>query len=78
MAWNSIIIEHTCIYGSKVYVFGTHGFSCRRSGGCVPMLIVSRGAPAVLEPVFYMSASTEHSNVFVKVIKWQTIPPLYL
>ena len=31
-----IIVEHTCVCGSKVDVFGTQGLSCRRSGGCIP------------------------------------------
>ena len=32
----SIVVKHTCGCGSKVDVFGTHGLSCRRSGGCIP------------------------------------------
>ena len=28
-----IVVEHKCVCGSKVDVFGTHGLSCRRSGG---------------------------------------------
>ena len=49
-----IIVEHTC-------VCGTHGLSCRRSGGCIPQhaavnetichALVSGGVPAVLELV---------------------------
>ena len=56
-----IVVEHTCVCGSKVDVFGTHGLSCRRSGGRIPRhaavnetirrALVSGGVPAVLEPV---------------------------
>ena len=32
-----IVVGHTCVCGSKVDVFGTHGLSCRRSGaGRIP------------------------------------------
>jgi len=50
-----------CVCGANVDVFGTHGLSCRRSGGCIPRhaavnetvcrALVSGGMPAVLEPV---------------------------
>ena len=30
-----IVVEHTCVCG-KVDVFGTHGLSCRHSGGRIP------------------------------------------
>ena len=56
-----IVVEHTCVCGSKVNVFGSHGLSCRRSGGRIPWhaavnetirrALVSGGVPAVLEPV---------------------------
>ena len=56
-----IVVKHTCVCGSKVDVFGTHGLCCRRSGGCIPRhaavnetirrALVSGGVPAVLEPV---------------------------
>ena len=56
-----IVVEHTCVCGGKVDVFGTHGLSCRRSGGRTPRhavvnetirrALVSGGIPAVLEPV---------------------------
>ena len=31
-----IVVEHTCVCGSKVDVFGTHGLSCMRGGGRIP------------------------------------------
>ena len=56
-----IVVEHTCVCGSKVDVFGTHGLSCRHSGGHIPRhtavnetichALVSGGVPALLEPV---------------------------
>ena len=56
-----IVVEHTCVCGSKVDVLGTHDLSCRLSGGCIPRhaavnetisrALVSGGIPAVLEPV---------------------------
>ena len=56
-----IVVEHTCLCGSKVDVFGTHGLSCRHSGDRIPWhtavneticrALVSGGVPAVLEPV---------------------------
>jgi len=52
-----IAVEHTCICGGKVDVYGTHGLSCRRSEGRIPRhaaicrALVSGGVPAVLEPV---------------------------
>jgi len=45
----------------QLIVFGTHGLSCRRSGGRIPQhaavnktirrALVSGGVPAVLEPI---------------------------
>ena len=56
-----IVVEHTCVCGSKADVFGPHGLSCRCSGGHIPRhavvnetihcALVSGGVPAVLEPV---------------------------
>ena len=56
-----IVVEHNCVCGSKVSVFGTHGLSCRRSGGRIPRhaavnetihhALVSGGVPAILERV---------------------------
>ena len=31
-----IIAEHTCICGAVVDVFGSHGLSCKHSGGRIP------------------------------------------
>ena len=31
-----IIVDHTCVCGRKVNVFGTHSLSCRHSGGRIP------------------------------------------
>jgi len=55
------VAEHTCICGAAVDVFGSHGLSCKRSGGRIPRhtavnetvhhALVSGGVPAVLEPV---------------------------
>jgi len=52
---------YKCVCGANVDVFGTHGLSCRRSGGRIPRhaavnetvrrALVSGGVPAVLEPV---------------------------
>jgi len=55
----SIVVEHTCVFGSKVDVFGTHDLSCRHSGvprhatvnETIRCASMSRGIPAVLEPV---------------------------
>ena len=51
-----IVVEHTCVCGSKVDVFGTHSLSCRRSGGrisrhaavneTIRRALVSGGVPA--------------------------------
>jgi len=56
-----IVVEHTCVCGENVDVFGTHGLLCRCSGGRIPRhaaineticcALVSGGVPAVLEPV---------------------------
>ena len=56
-----IVVKHTCVCGSKVDVFGTHGLSCRDSGRRIPRhvvvnetirhALVSGGVPAVLGPV---------------------------
>ena len=56
-----IVVKHTCVCGANVDVFGTHGLSCRRSGGRIPRhaavnetichALVSGGVPAALEPV---------------------------
>jgi len=56
-----IVVEHTCVCGANVDIFGTHGLSCRHSGGCIPWhavvnetvchALVSGGVLAVLEPV---------------------------
>ena len=53
-----IVVEHMCVSGSKVDVFGTHGLSCRQSGGRIPWhaamnetihrALVPGGVPAVL------------------------------
>ena len=32
----SVVVEHTCICGGKVDVYGTHGLCCRCSGGHIP------------------------------------------
>ena len=52
---------HTCVCGTNVDVFGTHGLSCRCSGGRIPWhaavneivryTLVSGGIPAVLKSV---------------------------
>ena len=57
----AIVVEHTCICGATVDSFGTHGLSCRRSGGRLPRhasvneticrALVSGDVPAVLEPI---------------------------
>jgi len=57
----SIVVEHTCVCGANVDVFGIHGLSCRCSGGRIPWhaavnenalcAVVSGGVPAALEPV---------------------------
>ena len=31
-----IVVEHTSVCGANVDVFGTHGLSCRCSGGHIP------------------------------------------
>ena len=63
--WLSLVVptvaEHTCICGAVVDVFGSHGLSCKPSGGRIPWhaavnetvhrALVSGGVPAVLEPV---------------------------
>ena len=56
-----IVAEHACICGAVVNVFGSHGLSCKRSGGRIPRhaavnetvrhALVSEGVPAVLEPM---------------------------
>jgi len=56
-----IVVEHKCVCRANVDVFGTHGLSCRHSGGCIPWhaavnesvrrALVSGGVPAVLEPM---------------------------
>jgi len=56
-----IIVEHTCVCGTNVDVFGTHNLSCKHSGGRIPWhaavnetvhcALGSGGVPAVLEPV---------------------------
>ena len=57
----AIVVEHTCVCGAIVDIYGTHGLSCQHSGGCLPRhasvnetirrALVSGGVPAVLEPV---------------------------
>ena len=56
-----IVVEHTCICGAVVDVYGSHSLSCRRSGGRIPRhaavnetvcrALGSGGVPAALEPV---------------------------
>ena len=53
-----IVVEHTCVCGANVDVFGTHDLSCRRSGSRIPRhaavnetvchALVSGGIPAAL------------------------------
>ena len=56
-----IVMEHTCVCGASVDRKGTHGLSCRKSGGRISRhhaanetlrrALVSGGVPAILEPV---------------------------
>ena len=56
-----IVEEHQCVCGAFVSRKGTHGLSCRRSGGrisrhrsaneTIRRALVSGGVPSVLEPV---------------------------
>ena len=56
-----IVIEHTCVCGASVDRKGTHGLSCRKSGGRISRhhaanetlcrALVSGGVPSILEPV---------------------------
>jgi len=32
----TIVVEHTCICGAVVNVYGSHSLSCKRSGGHIP------------------------------------------
>ena len=32
----AIVVEHTCVCGDTVGVYGTHGLSCQHSGGRLP------------------------------------------
>ena len=57
----NIVEEHRCICGAPVHRNGTHGLSCRKSGGRIPRhqaanetlrrALVSGGVPSILEPV---------------------------
>ena len=57
----NIVEEHRCICGASVHRNGTHGLSCRKSGGRIPRhqaanetlrrALVSGGVPSILEPV---------------------------
>ena len=57
----NIIEEHRCICVASVHRNGTHGLSCRKSGGRIPRhqaanetlrrALVSGGIPSILEPV---------------------------
>ena len=56
-----IVQEHKCVCGTVVKSTGTHGLSCKRSGGRIPRhhsanetirrALVSGGIPSILEPV---------------------------
>ena len=56
-----IVMEHTCVCGASVDRKGTHGLSCRKSGGRISRhraanetlrrALVSGGVPSILEPV---------------------------
>ena len=58
---SDLVEEHKCVCGSQVSMKGTHGLSCRRSGGrfarhhavneTIRRVLVSGGVPSVLEPV---------------------------
>ena len=57
----NIVEEQRCICGASVHRNGTHGLSCRKSGGRIPRhqavnetlrrALVSGGVPSILEPV---------------------------
>ena len=74
-----IVVEHTCVCGSKFDVFETHGLSCRHSGGRIPRhaavsetirhALVSRGVPAVLEPVGVCRSDGKRSDG-MSLIPW--------
>ena len=56
-----IVMEHTCVCGASVDRKGTHGLSCRKTGGRISrhhaanetlrQALVSGGVPSILEPV---------------------------
>ena len=70
----------------KVDVFGTHGLSCRHSGGHIPWhaavngtiyhALVSGGVPTVLEPVGACHDDGKRPDVMSLIPWWQSLPAL--
>jgi len=80
-----IVVEHKCVCGANVDVFGTHSLSCRRSGGrilrnsavneTVRRALVSGGVPTVLEPVGVCRDDGKRPNG-MSLIPWRQGLPL--
>jgi len=81
------VVEHTCGCGANVDVFGANGLSCRHSGSHIPQhaavneifhrALVSRGVPAVLEPVGVCHHDGKRPDI-MSLIPWrQGLPFLW-
>ena len=83
-----IIVDHTCacVCGAKVDIYGTHGLSCRCSGGClsrhasvnetIRRALVSDGVPAVLEPVGVCCEDGKRPDGMSLIPWWRGLPLL--
>jgi len=79
------VVEHKCVCGANVDVFGNHGLSCRCSGGrilwhaavneTVRRALVSGGVPAVLESVGVSRDDGKRSDG-MSLIPWRQGLPL--
>ena len=75
------------VCGGKVDVYGTHGLSCRYSGGRIPrhaavnetirLALVSGGVPAVLEPAGVCRDDGKRPDGMSLIPWWKGLPLLW-
>ena len=83
----AIAVKHTCVCGATVDTYGTHGLSCRSSGGRLPhhasvnetihRALVSGGVPAVLEPVGVCCKDSKWPDSMSLIPWWRGLPLLW-